>query len=170
MFMLMAIKGANQGQFKGQTGFPGHPGEDKWLEILSFTMGVSRDSAGDIHRARHFEPITIVKDWAAASAQGLTACATNEVLTEVVIEFYSPDPTGITTLHQIIQLTNALITDIARFKGDPEDAWHAGYQTGGVPSVERERWSFTFHDIKLQDLYQDTTFAETWSGLREITG
>ena len=77
-----------------------------------------RDSASGLPTGRRqHQPITIVKQWGAASPQGLTACATNEVLAEVAIEFIKMTPNANETVYQTVKLTDASISQIARVTG-----------------------------------------------------
>jgi type VI secretion system secreted protein Hcp len=80
----MSVKGARQGQFKGEA--LQQQRKDKWIPVLALNMSLKspHDAAtGQPSGKRQYEPVAIVKEWGAASPQGLTACATNENLTEL---------------------------------------------------------------------------------------
>jgi len=123
-----------------------------------------RDAAsGQASGKRQYQPVTIVKAWGAASPQGLTACATNEVLTEVDIDFTRPSPTGQEVIYQTVRLTNASVSQIARFTGRPdggEDTPASGH-TGTATMMELERWAFTFQKIEVQDADGKTSFTDS---------
>ena len=163
----IAVKGVKQGQFKGASELA--PRRDKWMAVLAFTMGVAapRDLAsGQASGKRQYQPVTIVKAWGAASPQALTACITNEVLTEVDIEFFRPALSGSTQgeVYQTVRLTTASISQIARFTGRPdgtEDTPSSGH-TGTGLMMELERWTFTFQKIDVHDNSGNTSFADTW--------
>ena len=60
----IALKGAKQGQFKGETTLAAR--HDKWIPVFAFTMGVAspRDPAsGQATGKRQYQPLTIVKAW-----------------------------------------------------------------------------------------------------------
>jgi type VI secretion system secreted protein Hcp len=160
----IAIKGARQGQFKGETEVAER--KDKWMEIAAFTMelDVTHDLAtGQPSGKRQHKPVTIVKEWGAASPQILQACATNEVLTEVEIEFARANTSG-TQIAQTVKLTNASISAIARFTGSPdgaEDRATAGHSKAN-DMQEYERISMTFQKIEVSDVAGKTTFADDW--------
>jgi type VI secretion system secreted protein Hcp len=160
----IAVKGAKQGQFKGEATVPAR--HDKWMAVLAFTMGVTspRDAAsGQASGKRQYQPVTIVKAWGAASPQGLTACAANEVLTEVDMEFTRQSPTGQEVVYQTVRLTNASFSQIARFTGRPdggEDTPSSGH-TGTPVMMELERWAFTFQKIEIHDNDGNTSFADS---------
>ena len=164
----IAVKGAKQGQFKGESTVAARRG--KWMAVLAFTMGVNspRDPAtGQATGKRQYQPVTIVKAWGAASPQGLAACTTNEVLTEVDLEFIRPSPTGQEVVYQTVRLTNASLSQIARFTGRPdgsEDTPSSGH-TGTAVMMELERWAFTFQKIEIHDNDGNTSFTDSWSAV-----
>ena len=160
----ISVRGAKQGQFKGEA--TAAKRRDKWMPVLAFTMDVvsPRDPASGLPTGkRHYQPVTIVKSWGAASPQGLTAWATNEVLAEVDIEFTRQSPTGEEAVHQTVRLTNASLAQIARFTGRPdgaEDTPSSGH-SGTSDMMEMERWSFTFQKIEVHDSDGNTSFIGT---------
>jgi type VI secretion system secreted protein Hcp len=171
----IAIKGAKQGQFKSETLLVKSETtlakrRDKWMPVVAFTMGIvsPRDPASGLPTGkRQHQAVTIVKQWGAASPQALTACATNEVLSEVNLEFTRP-PTGGGTddvIYQTVRLTNAILSQIARFTGRPdggEDTPSSGH-SGTSDMMELERWAFTFQKIEVQDNDGKTSFADSWT-------
>jgi type VI secretion system secreted protein Hcp len=162
----IAVKGAKQGQFKSES--TAAKRRDKWMPVIAFTMGIvsPRDPASGLPTGkRQHHPITIVKAWGAASPQALTACAVNEVLTEVDIEFTRPSTTGGDDVYQTVRLTNAAFSQIARFTGRPdgsEDTPSSGH-TGTSDMMELERWAFTFQKVEVQDNDGKTSFADSWT-------
>jgi type VI secretion system secreted protein Hcp len=162
----ISVKGAKQGQFKGEASIPAR--RDKWMAVLGFTMGVAapRDAAsGQATGRRQYQPVTVVKAWGAASPQGLTACATNEVLPEVAIEFTRQSATRQEVVYQTVRLTNASFSQIARFTGRPdgaEDTPSSGH-TGTSDMMALERWAITFQEIEVQDNDGKTSFADSWT-------
>src|SRR5260370_3295615 len=112
------VKGAKQGQFKGE----GIQKDRKmeFMPVLRIEHGVKspRDVAtGQASGKRVWAPVVITKEWGAASPQGLQACSTNEVLPEVVIEFTRTKDTGEEYVYQTLKLTNATISEVRRFTG-----------------------------------------------------
>lgn len=159
----MSVKGKKQGQFKGEA--IQDKRKDIWMPVLSFTMGLKspRDlSTGQATGKRQFEPVTVVKQWGAASPQGLTACATNEVLSDVIIEFTRTNLNGENYIYQTVKLTDATIAHIVRFTGEAEGA--EGALSSRQPNAaELERWSFIFRKIEVDDKDGKTMFTEDWS-------
>jgi type VI secretion system Hcp family effector len=150
----LSVKGKKQGQFKGEGAQ--NRGRSDWISILGFSMGVKspRDAGTGLPNGkRQLEPVTIDKEWGAASPQALTACSTNEVLTGVTIEFLKTNPNGEEYVFQTVQLTNANIFQVERYLDEIDDK-------GAVPL---ERWSFTFQKIQVDDKDGKTTFADDWS-------
>ncbi len=157
------IKGSKQGQFKGEATKPQR--QDQWAPIVAFTMGVEspRDAAtGQAAGKRQYKPITIVKEWGASSPQLLAACSTNEVLTEVDLEFVWTNPAGVETVAQTVKLTNASISAIERFTGNPDGTPASGHSKASHV-LEYERVSFVFQKIEVTDVGAKTAFADNWS-------
>src|ERR1700740_1396617 len=91
----VTIKGQKQGQFKGEGTAPKR--KDKWIPISSFEYEVvsPRDAAtGQPAERRHHKPVTVVKEWGAATPQIFTALTTNETLPEVELEFLKTNAQG----------------------------------------------------------------------------
>ena len=160
MLAYLSATGAKQGKFQGEG-----TGERKdWIPILAFTIDVAEplDTAtGHPSGKRQYQPVTVIKQWGASSPQGLTACATNEVLNTVAIEFVNVDSTGKETPLQNVTLTSAAISAVRRFIGDPQSA--QGLQTGSSGAEGLEEWSFTFQKIQIEDVGSKASFADDWS-------
>ena len=159
------ITGEKQGPFKAES--PRNTGNEKWIEVLAFLMDLNspRDpDTGAVIGKRHYGPVKIVKAWGAASPQLLTALATNEVLTQVVIQFIKTNQNGEEYVFQTITLANAAVSDVCRFMGDPE-ANHTPKlsPSGGAETPELERVSLVFQKIVVEDVDGQTAFSDDWS-------
>jgi type VI secretion system secreted protein Hcp len=153
---LVTIKGARQGQFKGELHDPRHAGEIGGLR-LSMGLDIPRDPAtGQASGKRKHQPLTITKEWGAASFQILQAAITNEVLTEVQLKFVNSSPTGAEDVTCTVTLTNAGIAAFRRYIGEVE-------ATSGSGMLRLEDMSFTFERIVIQDLIGHTSFTDSWS-------
>jgi type VI secretion system secreted protein Hcp len=85
MISYMSVNGRKQGQFRGETVSARR--RDKWMPVVAIAMDLKspHDAAtGQISGKRQWAPVVVTKNWGAASPQGLSACAANEVLTDVV--------------------------------------------------------------------------------------
>ncbi len=156
----LTVIGKKQGQFKAEGVAAQHKAA---IPVLAFTMELNspRNTAtGQATGKRQYQPVTIVKEWGAASPQGLAACATNEVLTTVKIEFSKTKPTGEEYTFQTVTLTNATLSDVRRYTGDAEAA--KGLQPSSKEPADLERWSFTFQKIEVDDADGKTTFVDDW--------
>ena len=160
---FFSVKGTKQGQFKGEAKEAGRA--DRWIAVRYFAMELEspRDAASGLPTGkRQWKPIKVVKEWGAASPQGLTACATNELLSEVVFEFMRTDASGVEYVYQTLTLTEATIADVVRFTGGPEALMPGGKRASFEESEELEAWSFTFRKIQLADKDGATAFADDW--------
>jgi len=158
----IAVKGQRQGQFKSENTLANR--KDRWIPILSFEMDVQapHDSAtGAASGKRQFNPVTIVKKWGAASPQGLSACATNEDLPEVVIEFTKTNVNGAEYVFQRITLTDATIVEVKRFTHAQDGTLLL--RPGEQDALELDRWSFVFRKIEVADNDGKTSFTDNWS-------
>ncbi len=158
----ISITGKKQGQFKGEA--LQDKRKDKWISVLSFRSDVTspRDVAtGQASGKRQWHPVVIVKEWGAASPQALQALATNEVLTEVVIEFTRANSNGEVYVYQTVTLTDASVSQVRRFTGDSSSA------EGGVSvpphAMQLDEWSFTFRKIQVEDKDAKTMFNDDWA-------
>jgi len=162
----MAVKGTKSGQFKGEG--TQDKRKDKWMPVLEFSMGIQspRDIAtGQPSGKRQFRPVGVVKEWGAASPQGLTSCATNEVLPTVNFEFSKTNPNGEEYVYQTVTLTNATISLISRYTGSEGGTEGSGSakHTQAVDTMELERWEFTFQKIEVADNDGKTSFMDNWN-------
>lgn len=159
----ISIKGKKQGQFKGEALTENRA--DNWMPVLGFFMGLKspRDAAsGQASGRRQFKPVTISKAWGAASPQALTACSTNEVLTEVVIDFLRTNANGEEYVHQTVKLTDATLIEITRSAGDtgPTDGGEDWRLSPAAEAPALEQWSFTFRKIEVEDKDGKTTYSD----------
>jgi type VI secretion system secreted protein Hcp len=160
----MSIKGQTQGQFKGE-GIQTDRSK-QWIPVLSFSNEVQspRDIAtGMPSGKRQWGPVKILKEWGAASPQGLTSCVTNEILPDVKIEFTKTDAGGKEYVYQKLSLTNATIASVRRFTGDDSTGEGSSRHTSSVDTMELEEWSFTFLKISVDDVDGQTAFSDDWS-------
>jgi type VI secretion system secreted protein Hcp len=159
---FIAVKGNKQGQFKGESTQVAR--KDKWIQVLSFQMGVQspQDSTtGRPSGKRQYKPVVITKEWGAASPQALTACATNEVLTDVAIEFSKVRPNGQEYIYQTVSLTDAILVAVERFTRQQDGTLLL--PPGPANTFELESWSFTFRKIEVVDKDGNTSFLDDWS-------
>lgn len=149
----ISVKGGKQGQFKGESLQAKRRG--KWMTVLSVSMDLQapRDPAtGQASGKRQWRPVKIVKEWGAASPQGLNACSTNEDLAEVRIEFVKLNARGMEYVYQAITLVDAFLSEVRRFV--TEDAVQSAVTT------PLEEWSFTFRKIEVVDNDGKTSFTD----------
>lgn len=159
----VAIKGKKQGQFKGE-GVQAKR-QETWIPVLGFFMGLKtpRDAAtGQARGKRQHAPVTIVKAWGAASPQGLTACSTNEVLSEVSIEFQKTNANGEEYVYQTVKLTDATLVEVTRFDGDlqPSEGAASWRFAAREESAGLEEWAFTFRKIEVEDEDGKTSYSD----------
>lgn len=154
------IKGTKQGQFKGEVT---HKGSNQWIPVIAISHGVQspRDNAtGQASGKRQHKPITITREWGAASPQLERARATSELLELVVIEFVRPGPKGEEQVYQTIRLTNALISRINR------NGNQASGRAAGKDTHEQEEISFTFEKIEILYANGKKTGTDDWQNSR----
>lgn len=152
----MAIRGAKQGQFKGQSMARG---QEKWIPCSQFLLllNAPRDaSSGQATGRRQWAPIVVTKEWGAASPQILSAASTNEVLPLVEFEFLRSNPQGMESVFETVTLTNATISAFKQYVGFPD----AGEPPNPHPL---EDVSFTFQKIEVTNSEGKTTAVDDWS-------
>ena len=148
----ISIKGQKQGQFAGD-------GSDKQnkdrilITSFSFSAESPRDVAsGQASGKRQYQPIVIQKHWGEASPQVYQALSSNEVLTQVLIEFITTDPKGGEMVDHSFNLTNATISAVREFTESAQPANQIEYL---------EEISFTFQKIEIKDK-SGKTFDDNW--------
>jgi type VI secretion system secreted protein Hcp len=126
------------------------------IPVLYLTEEVSTTydtTSGQASGKRTHEPLKIVKELDATSPQLFSDAVTNEVLPAVQCTFYRQSPDGRLQAYFRISLTNATIVDY-RDAGDGVN--------GDTSADERERISFTYQKIELDDLTSSTTATDDW--------
>ena len=130
----ISITGAKQGKFKGDSvgekGTKDSRAKGKIAGIRYSAETTSpRDAAtGQATGKRIHKPITITKEWDAASPQIFAALVSNETLKTVLFEFVKPDAAGREEIYFTVTLTNAVISNVHSYldltdtSGDKFDA------------------------------------------------
>jgi type VI secretion system secreted protein Hcp len=143
----MKITGQKTGVFKGDSTQKGH--EDEILVSgYQFELDSPRDAAsGQATGKRQYKPIVVTKQLGASSPQLVQACATNENLNKVVIDFYKSDRTG-----KLVNFYRVTLTD-ASISSDKQ------YSAGNTVN---EDIAFVFRKITQEDLVAKTSFTDDW--------
>jgi type VI secretion system Hcp family effector len=139
-----SIKGAKQGQLKGGSMDPKH---FRWIEIVAFKSEVKapRDaSAGQASGKRQHKPIRFTVAFGAATPQLLQARATNEVLSQVIIEIVDLSAPGNEPQVRRIILNQAKIVDVRPHVGAASPGQvlsdftfeYGGFEYGGIRGFE----------------------------------
>jgi type VI secretion system secreted protein Hcp len=152
----MTVDAAKQGRFKADvTRRSG--GTETTVLRFQYMLNSPRDAAGQATGKAQHSPVTITKDWGASSPQFYQACTTNEVLKSVVIEFLKTGPDGKEYVFQTVKLTNATVSRVFQYVGDPP--------TAGQPPEDRELEdiSFTFQKIEMENSDGRTAAADDWT-------
>jgi type VI secretion system secreted protein Hcp len=155
------IQGATQGTFKGESIVLGRP---DWSECLSFHYEVEapRDAATGLPTGKRMhKPLTIIKEWGAASPQIYTSLVTNENLSKVILEFIKTDALGKEFVYQRITLLNAAIVDDKLYK-DMEYNNQPNAAANYFSLPELEQVSFVFQKITIENVAGGTTAGDSW--------
>ncbi len=130
--IYVGVKGKKQGAFKGESVRSGT--EEQFAALsLDYDLRVPLDATtGGPSGKRQHSPLSIVKEWGAASPQLFQALVTNEELETVEIDCYGPGIDGGTELVHKVRLSNAGVASIEQSSG----------QVGGARELERVAFSF----------------------------
>jgi type VI secretion system secreted protein Hcp len=160
----MSITGSKQGAFKGES--MQDPRKHK-IAILSLAYELSspRDPrTGQASGKRQHQPITIVKDLGAASPQIFQALITNEVLTEILFEFYAITAQGVEELWYTIKCANGSVANLRLYSADRKgEAFSLGNRPESSETAELEEVSFTFQTIQVEHQATQTTAVDNWA-------
>ena len=147
----MSVKGSKQGQFKAEnTKVP------NGLTCLGLQLEAEsqRDTASSLPTGRRqYTPVTITRQWGAASPLLFEAFATNELLPEVVISFPQVNANGTTFILNTIKLTNAMISRL-EYHVEP-----AAQQPALMHLLEEV--SFSFQKIEVTNVDGGVTAGDT---------
>lgn len=155
-FYFSAV-GTRQGVFKGESL---RKGLESKIVGLTFDYSVvsPRDPASGLATGkRQHRPIRIIKPWGASSTQFFTALVTNEVLSNVTIDFFSINvTTGQMVLDHTFKLTNATVANITHHS----DNGVVDEKSGKAPSYESIE--LTFQQIEIIDHLNKGIAVDSW--------
>ena len=156
----MKVEGAKQGTFTGEVTDPTQSPASLGLGF-EHTISVPRDAAsGQSTGKRQHAPITIIKEWGAASPQLFQALVTNESLKTVQFDFYEPENTdGVQSRHYTIKLTNATVSKIEQY----ENFNATGHQDADDPRF-LEDVSFSYQKIDVVHYASKNAASDTVGG------
>ena len=143
--IFVAVKGKTQGFFKGEGGRDADKHDKQQFAALALDYQVKspRDSAtGQASGKRQHLPLSVVKEWGAATPQLFQALVTNEVLETVDIDCYGHSAEGKEAIAHRVKLSNAHVVSIQQV-GGTKAASHPGLR-------ELETVAFAFEKIEHQ--------------------
>jgi type VI secretion system secreted protein Hcp len=138
----MTIDGIKSGVLRGDTTYQAKP--VSLCRAFEFEMALPVDPASGMATGkRQYQPLTVTKEWGAASPQIFQAAADNENLRTVVLQFPTVTPDGRETPGATITLKNAVISRLRYFVapvGNPEQPEEGRLQ---------EQISFTYQSLEV---------------------
>jgi type VI secretion system secreted protein Hcp len=154
------IEGKTQGTFKGEaTRVAG----TNYIAVVRYNYEVTspHDSAtGQPTGRRQHMAVVITKALDATSPQIFQALATNEVLTQVTIEFLTSTVDGKEITYYTVTLKNATISDIHQHMNQTQATAASGSPVSTEPM---EDVSFTFQDMTVASNVGQTTATDSWA-------
>jgi type VI secretion system secreted protein Hcp len=155
----VTIEGTRQGAFKGESIREAHSNKIAGLAYHHAIKSPRDVATGLASGKRQHGPITITKEWGAASPQLLQALCTNEVLKSVLFEFFHTTPDGQEEVYHTITLTNATVSAIEYTTGIGDNS----KTTSAYDTHELERVSFTYQRIVVESLTGQTSAEDDWT-------
>ena len=156
----VAITGATQGAFKSEVTGPNVP-LGGGIEAVGYAYEVSapRDQAtGQATGKRRHGPVSVTKEWGAASPQIFQALTSNEVLSSVQIDVWRRNLQGVEVLDHTVRLSNARVMSIKQYaEPSPGDA---------RALRPLEEISFDFRDIEIESKTGNTAATDSWQASR----
>jgi type VI secretion system secreted protein Hcp len=141
----ITIDGIKTGRFHGETTDKAHRGKITGLEFFCEVISPRDVATGQPTGKRQYKPITIVKEWGAASPQLFNALITNETLTNVLFEFVQAGPDGKEQIVETIRLTGATVSAFRQYVGDVGNFVY----DSSPDSRKLENVSFSFRTIEI---------------------
>ena len=157
----VTITGTKQGAFKGESIREKHSSK---LSGLSYSHQIQspRDVAtGQASGKRQHGPISITKEWGAATPQIFQALVTNEVLKDVLFEFVHTTNDGLEEVYYTVKLTNATVASVQYMTGAGESA-ESAKTTAALDTLELEKVSFSYQRIEVDHKIAKTSAVDDW--------
>jgi type VI secretion system secreted protein Hcp len=152
----VTIDGLRTGRFHGEGTKEAGKGKIVGLEFL-YEVTSPRDVAtGQASGRRQHKPITITKEWGAASPQLFHALVTNESLTNVLFEFVQTNADGKEQISHTIRLSGASISSFRQYIGDVGNFIHDSTRD----SRKLENVSFYFRTIEMTNIAGQTSATD----------
>ena len=155
------IEGTTQGAFKGESPRKAHAEQIAGLSYAHKITAPRDVATGQASGKRQHGPITITKEWGAASPQLFQALCTNEILKSVVFDFYNTTKEGTEQIYYTITLTDATVASIEYMTGTGESAGSAK-TTATYDTHELEAISFTYRRIEVESKVGKTMAMDDW--------
>ena len=152
-------KGASNANSLGQVASTDSSHYDQ-ITVVGFASDalIPRDpTSGVATGARIYQPVTFTKYFDASSPLLWSALATNQVITQAVVDFFRPDPAGTNKPQNYFRITYGTVTFVEG-KGftplliDPNNSFFQ----------YMEDWSFTFKTVQWDQLIASTTGNDSW--------
>jgi len=143
-----------------------------WIAVLALNFEVQspRDAAtGQASGKRQYKAVRVLTEWDAATPQWLTACARNETIDSLNLEFVTHKAGGIEAVYYTITLTNATVSAVSMFTGSEgggdgaTEGGSSSKHTSAVDTMELTRLSFTFQKVEHSHVDGKTTFMDDWN-------
>jgi type VI secretion system secreted protein Hcp len=138
----MRVEGTKHGVFAGESS------AGRWQDsvpvcALRFEARAPRDAATGLPTGRTInDPVTITKEWGAASPLYFDALATNELLRSVVIQVVGTDPGGAERITHTLRLQDAVVVGFRQYVGERG-------ASSGVDRIPLEDITFTYRSLEL---------------------
>jgi type VI secretion system secreted protein Hcp len=157
----MKVTGTKQGVFKHEGSMGVGPWGPDAMPCLSMTYEAKSptDAATGMATGKtQFLPLTVTKEWGAASPQLFQALLTNEVLKDVTLSFVQTTPEGAKQMYFTITLKNAVITNYRMRAGQAaRTAEGTGANQAAYDTHEVEDISFRYESITVTSATGGTT-------------
>lgn len=164
----MKVTGSVQGDISGKASNSDSIGQQAktdsatfdLITVVGFKQGVilpTDPSAGVVTGSRSYQPVVVTKFVDKATPLLWGAIAKNEVLTQVVLDFYRPHPTGAAPKQKFFTITWDNVTLVAA----------STYSELILDPVKKtypmlEDWQFTFLKVKWEHVVASTNGDDSW--------
>ena len=153
---FITIEGSKQGKFKGDILRGRAANKCRGFDV-AYELEVPQDVAsGRASGKRRHDPVTVTKEWGAATPQIFQAVVTNEVLKSVVLEFVKLSKET-EEIYHTVKLTNANVSHLKWYIGSPPGSEREDRR-------ELEDVSFTFETIDVESKTGKTSASDSTSG------
>ncbi len=150
----LSIVGELQGDIEGDCEFEGREGTIL-VQSVDHVVEIPTDSRGASTGRRVHRPLTVTKEIDSSTPMLYQALCTGERLTEVTLDWYRIDESGLEELYYVVYMENVIINRVRPWMPNALDGNNSGMRHMEDVSFtyEKIRWTWELDGIEYEDAW-----------------